>query len=73
MTLDQECFSRFVIPSTKESQSALKGDWSREYVRDALGRVSDCYIAQVEECRERREPRKAVVFISNEEEQRKTM
>lgn len=49
---DQDIFIRFVSPSKEETHLALNGDWSRKYVGDELGRVSDFYVSKVVESRE---------------------
>lgn len=70
---NQDISDRFVSLSPKETHVALIGDWLREYVSVALGRVRDCYVSRVLESGEIELLEKPTVTISDEKMQGESM
>lgn len=68
--LDQEMIHKHISQSTIETRLALDGDWSRPYVNDVLGEVSDCYLASVVESKEIERLGMPTAVIGDEEKQR---
>lgn len=62
----QDIFYKFVVPSTKETQFSVNGNWFGKYVSDAFEKMSDGFVAQGLESNETVMLGKPTVFISLE-------
>lgn len=66
---EQDIFNKFSIPSTNDTNLALNGDRIKKYVAEVLGRLSDCYVADVTEVGKIERFEKPTVVIVDEEEE----